>query len=100
MAFDGLIRVQSASQAGILVEAANRFLETRDFEREISISEDHFYDKALCLLMTRLVQEGVTNKLVDDLNRETRNIRYRHIFNAFHRRTTIFGVYRRYTIIV
>jgi len=79
MAVDGQIRVQTAAEVRFLVEAANRFLETSDFEREISISEDYFYDKALCLLMTRLVQEGVTSKLVDDLNRVTRNIQYRHI---------------------
>ncbi len=79
MAVDGQIRVQSAALAGFLIEAANRFLEKSDFEREISISEDDYFDKALCLLMTRLVQEGVTSKLVDDLNRVTRKIQYRHV---------------------
>jgi hypothetical protein len=78
MAFDGQIGEQSPAQVRFLLEAANRFLDKSDFEREILISEDHFYDKIVCLLMTRLVQEEVTNTLVDDLNRLTEKIQYQH----------------------
>lgn len=78
MAFDGQIGEQSPAQVRFLLEAANRFLDKSDFERDILISEDHFYDKIVWLLMTRLDQEGVTNTLVDDLNRLTEKIQYQH----------------------
>ena len=78
-AVDGQIRMQSAALAEVLIEAANKFLEKSDFERKILISELHLFEKALSLWMTRLVEEGVTDKLVDDLNREVGTVRFRHI---------------------
>lgn len=92
MAFDGQIGEQSPAQVRYLLEAANRFLDKNDFEREILISEDHFYDKLMCLLMTRLVQEGVTNTLVDDLNRLTKKIQYQHRL-MFTKSDLPYGVY-------
>ena len=92
MAFDGQIGEQSPAQVRFLLEAANRFLDKSDFEREILISEDHFYDKIMCLLMTRLVQEGVTTKLVDDLNRMTGKIQYQHRL-MFTKGNLPYGVY-------
>jgi len=78
-AIDGQIRMQSPALAEVLIEAANKFLEKSDFEREILISELHLFEKAISLWMTRLVEEDVTDKLVDDLNRVTRFVRFRHI---------------------
>ncbi len=92
MSFDGQIREQRAAQVGFLLEASNRFLDKSDFERKILISEDHFYDKILCLLMTRLVEEEVTTKLVDDLNRVTEKIQYQHRL-MFPKGDLPYGVY-------
>jgi hypothetical protein len=78
-AIDGQIRMQSAVLAEVLIEAANKFLEKSDFEKNISISELHFFEQSIYLWMSRLVKEGVTNKLIDDLNKVLSTVRFRHI---------------------
>lgn len=77
MGFDGQVRMHRASDAEILIKAVNLYLGKSDFERKISITDD--FECFLSAWMIRLVDKGITDTLVNELNMELKDIRFRHI---------------------
>ncbi|MDH3691801.1 MAG: CGNR zinc finger domain-containing protein [Gammaproteobacteria bacterium] len=75
----GQIRAWDVSDEEILVEAANQGLRHSIEERTLIIPERIVFEEAVAQWLIRLLNEGVTESLIDELNKETSDIRYRRL---------------------
>lgn len=76
---DGRISAWDSSAEDVLVEAANQGLK-HDFEETVLfLPEQMLFERAATIWLIRLLEKGVTARLIDELNNWTSGIRYRRL---------------------
>ena len=78
---DGRISVWDDSDEEVLVEAANRGLRHSSDETASYIDELMLFESAVAQWLTRLLKDGFTALMIDELNKQTADIRYRRLLN-------------------
>lgn len=81
--FGGRIAAWDVSDEEILVEAANQGLRNDIDETTLIVPERLIFEDSVAQWLTRLISDGVTEQLVDELNKETADIRYRRILDIY-----------------
>ena len=76
---EGRISAWDSSVEDVLVEAANQGLKHTFDQTTLLLPELMVFERAVAIWLTRVLNEGVTARLIDDLNKETSNIRYRRL---------------------
>lgn len=76
---DGKITPWDITDEGVLVEAANQGLNHNFEKTTLLLPELMLFERAAAIWLIRLLEEGVTGRLIDDLNNWTSEIRYRRL---------------------
>ena len=76
---DGRISAWDSSAEDVLVEAANQGLKDDFEETTLYLPELMLFERAAAIWLIRLLQQGVTTRLIDELNNWTSGIRYRRL---------------------
>lgn len=77
----GRISVWDDGVEWALVEAANEGLKRFLEETTLYLPERMIFERAVAQWLTRLLNDGVTARLIDELNKQTAHIRYRRLLN-------------------
>ena len=78
---DGRISPWDVSDEDVLVEAANRGLKHSFDETSAHIDELMIFESTVAEWLTRLLNEGVTGLMIEELNQKTSDIRYRRLLH-------------------
>ena len=81
--FGGQIAAWDMRDKEILVEAANQGLRNDIDETTLIVPERLIFEDYVAQCLTRLMNDGVTEELVDELNEETAELRYRRVLDIY-----------------
>ena len=76
---DGRISAWGSGAESALVDYANQGLKYDFKETTLALPEPMLIERAAAIWLFRLLEEGVTGRLIDDVNRWTSKIRYRRL---------------------
>ena len=76
---DGRISAWGSGAEAALVYAANQGLKYDFEETTLALPELMLFERAAAIWLIRLLEEGVTGRLIDEVNRWTSKIRYRRL---------------------
>jgi len=78
---DGRISVWDSSVEDVLLEAANQGLKHTFDATTLLLPELMVFERGVAIWLTRLLNDGLTGQMIEELNKETCEIRYRRLLD-------------------